>query len=118
MRTTVKISLKTNDCQAVVSTIDELLETHGYTMLELPQITVWHKRNRYFAVSFRDNAAFLQGWLELLPRTADGEPIRSYSYSNEHLEEVSLHSLRNGFVKRKQLKLLSALETAILEKKL
>ncbi len=118
MRTTEKILLKTNDCQAVVSTIDELLEAHGYTMLELPQITVWHKRKKYFAVSFRDNAAFLQGWLELLPRTADGEPVRSYSHSNEHLEEVSLHSLRNGFMKKKQLKLLSTLESAILEKNL
>ncbi len=118
MRTTVKIPMKTTDCQAVISTIDELLELHGYTMLELPHITVWHKKKKYFAVSFRDNAAFLQGWLEILPRTADGEPVRAYSYSNDHLEEVSLHSLRNSFSKKKQLKLLSALETAILEKKL
>ncbi len=118
MRTTVKTPMKTNDYRAVVSTIDELLESHGYTMLELPHITVWHKRKKYFSVSFRDNAAFLQGWLEILPRTADGEPVRSYSYSNKHLEEVSLHSLRNGFTKKKQLKLLSTLETAISEKKL
>ena len=118
MRTTEKISLKTNDYETVVSTVDVLLASHGYTMLELPQITVWHKRNKYFAVSLRDNAAFLQGWLEFLPRTADGKPVLSYSHSNEHLEEVSLHSLRNGFTKKKQLKLLSALETAILEKNL
>ena len=118
MRTTVKISLKSNDYQAVISTINERLESHGYTILELPTITVWHKRKKYFAVSFRDNAALLQSWLEILPRTADGEPVRSYSYSNDHLEEVSLHALRNGFTKRKQLKLLSALETTILEKNL
>ncbi len=121
MRTIVKIPMKTTDCQAVISTIAEVLEPLRYTRLELRDITVWHKKERYFAVSFRDNTAHLQGWLETHPCAASDGPTLTpqlYSLTNTLQEEISLHSLRSPFVKKKQLKLLSKLETTILEKNL
>lgn len=121
MRTIVKIPMKTTDCQAVISTIAEVLEPCKYTRLELRDITVWYKKEKYFAVSFRDNTAHLQGWLETHPSAANDGPIctpQAYSMTSTLQEEISLHSLRSPFVKKKQLKLLSKLETAILEKNL
>lgn len=121
MRTTVKIPMKTTDCQAVISTIAEVLEPQKYTRLELRDITVWYKKEKYFAVSFRDNTALLQGWLETHPSVASDGPIctpQAYSITSTLQEEISLHSLRSPFLRKKQLKLLAMLESTILEKKL
>lgn len=121
MRTIVKVPLKTNNYEAIISTIAEVLEPLRYTRLELRDITIWIKKEKYFAVSFRDNTAHLQGWLESHPCAASDGPTftpQLYSLTNTLQEEISLHSLRSPFVKKKQLKLLSTLKTAILEKKL
>ena len=123
MRTIVKVPMKTTDFRAVISTIAEVLEPHKYTKLELRDITIWHKKDKYFAVSFQNNTAHLQGWLETYSYAASNEPLcaiqaQLYISLQEGKDEVSLHSLRSPFVKKKQLKLLSELESSILEKKL
>ena len=123
MRTTIKIPMKTTDCQAVISTIAEVLEPHRYTRLELQDITIWHKKDKYFAVSFQNNTAHLQSWSEAPSYAASNEPLcatttQLYYTLHEGKDEISLHSLRSPFAKKKQLKLLSKLEAAILEKNL
>jgi len=121
MRTIVKVPMQTTDCQSVISTITDVLEPLKYTKLELRDITVWHKKDKYFAVSFQNKTAHLQGWLETHPSAANDGPLctpQAYSMTSTLQEEISLHSLRSPFLRKKQLKLLSKLESAILEKNL
>lgn len=123
MRTIIKVPMKTTDCQAVISTIADVLEPLNYTRLELRDITIWHKKDKYFAVSFQNKAAHLQGWLETYSAASSIEPlcatqIQLISSMHEGTNEVSLYSLRSPLTRKKQLKLLSKLESAILEKKL